>query len=303
MSTKIYNGYLLDVSGLSGLMTLRTELRSILRETLSDAWAGEVVSKAVSAADSVALGRSPFVSLVQADVAAVLTRFSEALLGLRSTLDDARKAQLSGGGRDLPGWLSEVLEQGNALNQTVTQNLGDETTVFNRRSLLQGAAYWTRMANLESMRTGRHVSGLDVETSLVAFLDDQTGQVYAMLYADNQLLRDACSAHPALTPYAYWDSTDPPDDVSEAEWAERGALWGRLLGPDGIPGKAGVTLSLTDFWDIPSDNLDAHSARAALAAVPDRHTRAITLARPPYARHHSGPGCLGRQTHGGTAGG
>ena len=41
--------------------------------------------------------------------------------------------------------------------------------------------------------------------------------------------------HPNVSPFPYWDNTDPDDTVSEQEWKQRKLIWDAVLGNSGIP--------------------------------------------------------------------
>lgn len=46
----------------------------------------------------------------------------------------------------------------------------------------------------------------------------------------------------AATPYGYWDNADPEEDVSDAEWVERGFAWNVLMEEPYIFYKSALTL-------------------------------------------------------------
>lgn len=77
--------------------------------------------------------------------------------------------------------------------------------------------------------------GHDPHRFEVAFgRDRDTGTVVALLYTDHRAFVAAWEALPQVTPFAYWNNTDRPEEVTDADWEARGALWARLL-PDGAP--------------------------------------------------------------------
>ena len=48
----------------------------------------------------------------------------------------------------------------------------------------------------------------------------------------------------ALKPYAFWNNSDPDEDVSELEWKKRGNDWDEALGEHGIPAICGFAVQL-----------------------------------------------------------
>ena len=85
----------------------------------------------------------------------------------------------------------------------------------------------------------------------VAFVADVVGSewTYALLYTDRQELEGVWAATPGVEPWPWWDNTDGPDDVTEAEWDERGDVWRRVLGDD-PPGHVGCSWEARyrDLW-------------------------------------------------------
>ena len=83
----------------------------------------------------------------------------------------------------------------------------------------------------------------------VAFVSDPADDryVYAGVFAQNNRLSEAWSQLPGVEAFPYWDNTDGPDDVTEADWTERGQIWNRVLGFEPWT-KAGVCWEA----DIPS---------------------------------------------------
>ena len=84
----------------------------------------------------------------------------------------------------------------------------------------------------------------------VAFVADvvESEWTYALLYTDRQELEEVWAATPGVEPWPWWNNTDRPDDVTEAEWDERGDVWRRMLGDD-PPGHVGCS------WEAPYRDL------------------------------------------------
>ena len=68
------------------------------------------------------------------------------------------------------------------------------------------------------------------EVSLSWGTDPGTGRTMLLLHATEQTVyAEALRSMPGVEPYPYWNNSDHPDDVTEAEWAERKAAWNRMI--------------------------------------------------------------------------
>ncbi|PSR23382.1 MAG: hypothetical protein C7B45_03465 [Sulfobacillus acidophilus] len=75
--------------------------------------------------------------------------------------------------------------------------------------------------------------------------------LYVLVYAENPDCRRIWRSLPGVSDYGYQDSTDPPDDISPARWAE-------LLGSSHIPAQVGLTIDVYNpliewedrFWAV-----------------------------------------------------
>lgn len=68
------------------------------------------------------------------------------------------------------------------------------------------------------------------EVSLSWGTDPGTGRTMLLLHAtEKAAYSDALRSMPGVEPYPYWNNSDHPDDVTEAEWAERKAAWNRMI--------------------------------------------------------------------------
>lgn len=94
----------------------------------------------------------------------------------------------------------------------------------------------TAMAYLEDQhtqikKTGRRNPAFDLELDACFLRDpDDAGQLYAVLYTEQPAYRAAYP--PVFEPWPYWNNTDRPDDVTDAEWGTRRDTWDRLVGWD-----------------------------------------------------------------------
>lgn len=72
-----------------------------------------------------------------------------------------------------------------------------------------------------------HPHSLDIDYAYTPTEPD--GPLYILIHAQRDAYRDAICALPDVEPYGYWNSTDHPEDVTAAQWAQRAADWGWLL--------------------------------------------------------------------------
>jgi hypothetical protein len=66
----------------------------------------------------------------------------------------------------------------------------------------------------------------------VAFLGDPDSEdwVYAKVFCDSLSYQRVWDALPGVEKFEYWDHTDGPQEISDADWDERKAIWDRVLG-------------------------------------------------------------------------
>lgn len=122
---------------------------------------------------------------------------------------------------------------------------------------------------------GRSQFGCDV----VFFTDPETGGRLALLFAQRNTYRTAFESISGVEPWPYWDNTDRPDDVSEAEWEERRDTWDRVLPFGTAPSTVGLSWSLLGLYDEP---LLVHLVKdhpdIATECIPIVERRAATVA-------------------------
>lgn len=81
-------------------------------------------------------------------------------------------------------------------------------------------------------------------------LQAHSGKVLAIPYVADHEYVAALLELPGFAEYAYWDSTDRPDDVPPEEWDERAADWSSAYGVTGIPGSHGFSIELVHTQTI-----------------------------------------------------
>lgn len=126
--------------------------------------------------------------------------------------------------------------------------------------------------------------------------DPLTGRYGVLLFADEATLIAAFEAMPEVEAYGYWNNTDRPDEVTEAEWDERRAFWDRVLPGYQPPAEVMLSWSLRGTYnpgvmmlaskrsplileEMP--DLDRRARRAAQEAVSTAAVRAMPAAKPP----------------------
>jgi hypothetical protein len=70
-------------------------------------------------------------------------------------------------------------------------------------------------------------------------------RVLAMLYTEQEVLEAEWEATPGVTPFPYWDNTDPPGGMSDEAWEARGRIWDAAI-PSGVPAKHGFSVTPID---------------------------------------------------------
>lgn len=104
-----------------------------------------------------------------------------------------------------------------------------------------------------SLAATREDSTLSLELT-VAFADDpaDTRWTYAQPFATNRRLREVWRTFPNVEPYPYWDNSDRPSAVTDAEWEHRRQIWNRVLPGPGIWAENGVS------WTAPIPSVLDH---------------------------------------------
>jgi hypothetical protein len=71
---------------------------------------------------------------------------------------------------------------------------------------------------------------VDMGAYCQVFFDAVTERVYGLFFIENSILAQQFLADPAVIRVPYWNNTDRPESVSEADWDARADLWDRLVG-------------------------------------------------------------------------
>lgn len=120
----------------------------------------------------------------------------------------------------------------------------------------------------------------------VAFLqNEKTENIFALVYGSRESREHFNSVY-SEHEYSYWNNTDRPKELSEAEWDERKATWDRLLGYNS-PKVSGLTMTVMDSYEI-APRLDYYENGNSFR-LPDMESRVRVLARNLVAAEFVGP--------------
>lgn len=154
---------------------------------------------------------------------------------------------------------------------------------------------WVGGEWLASREAKRRSSGLrdpscDASVDVAVLADPHDSDwTYLLLYCEQSAITEAFRAIGGIEPFPYWDNTDRPEDVTEAEWTQRYAIWNRVLPGYSTPAEMGLcwnydpsmswTTILSDIKTHPdkySHLMPAKRQRATLRAMTS--SNATTLA-------------------------
>lgn len=116
-------------------------------------------------------------------------------------------------------------------------------------------------------RERRRDPAVDFGCDLVIFPHEES--VLAMVFAERREIEQACSAALGLEPFAYWDHTDRPEDVTREQWEARGRTWDKVLA-FGSPAQSGFSRTLNETNPIVAAERLAAEFEAACPALEAR---------------------------------
>lgn len=135
---------------------------------------------------------------------------------------------------------------------------------------------WDRQSEMK--KSGRRDPQVDFEMT-VSVLPFRK-RVYGLLYAESRKLRKLFEDQDGIEDFAYWDSTDPPDDVDPREWGRRGSVWSEILAQDwiGRPSGCGFAVEFATEAEMPKPailidrlpDIEKRARRLAVERVADR---------------------------------
>lgn len=154
----------------------------------------------------------------------------------------------------------------------------DPRQVGLRRGVLDHLQLMIRAASAEVWSA--HHGTVDCRCVLLMFPSPDDGDAFAMLETHNGKIHEAAVAALGLSPYPYWNHTDPPDGLDHESWRSRGAHWDEVLerAPLGwrAPAHNGLRYDLTAIRQV------YPSVEEVAAAVPGIEKRLDRTARDAY---------------------
>lgn len=129
---------------------------------------------------------------------------------------------------------------------------------------------------------GRSYFDLGCEVTLI-WDDDES--MYALLFTQQDELRQTFEEIEGVSDFSYWDNADRPNEIGDEEWDRRRLVWDRILGCD-TAAERGVTFEGGDlgrYWFI-EDGCDLS------VYIPTKTERAEGLARAKVRDEHPGLG-------------
>lgn len=124
-------------------------------------------------------------------------------------------------------------------------------------------------AQQEIKKTGRRQPAVDFDFEVS--LMPHKGRVYGIVFCEQGPWVREFMAQNWVEEFGYWNNTDPPEDMDEAEWDIRGEIWNDVL-QNKAPAQVGFTASCTRPYSWPS-------REAVLAAIPSLDDRVRYLAK------------------------
>lgn len=129
--------------------------------------------------------------------------------------------------------------------------------------------------------TGVRAPGNDLECEISFFSDpgDPDGPLYALVQSEESNAYEQPWAElPEIFPFPYWNSTDRPKGVTAAAWAERAAIWGRVIGgPFDVRGLRWTLLGEMHDQRIGAEVASADAGDLLAPFIPDVEKRAKQL--------------------------
>lgn len=99
-------------------------------------------------------------------------------------------------------------------------------------------------ARKEIKKTGLRnpVVDTDFEVTFLPF----DGAMYGITYVERSKWHKEWLKQPGVSEFAYWNNTDQPDHITDADWEQRRVIWDELLPGAGVPSLNGFTIAIAD---------------------------------------------------------
>ena len=124
----------------------------------------------------------------------------------------------------------------------------------------QSAVDWMTLTHKKEIG---HFAKLDVSISLFPDTVGDCRETLAIAHHtfDEQFaLIESCGLFES---FPYWNNTDPPEEINEAEWDLRQDRWDAVLGESGRPADRGLNLNLCSHEELFSQLMRTHYSKAS----------------------------------------
>lgn len=118
----------------------------------------------------------------------------------------------------------------------------DFAASLGNKSVLDAWTLWLDMRD-RTIDKGLRCPAVDTNFALVFFPDGD--RFLGMACTENEVWAQEWLKQPGVSEYAYCDSQQRPDEISQGEWAARGEAWRRVLG-QAAPELAGLKILVID---------------------------------------------------------
>ncbi len=150
------------------------------------------------------------------------------------------------------------------------------------------SAWWTVSEALEAeqakCRAGhRREPLIDCDAEISLWIRPTGGRVLGMVQEERLGVRDVLIALPGFEDYAYWNNTDPDENVSSRAWRARGRAWDEVLDSETVPVfSMRLQPSFAHLEDVTPylPSLEERLARYATDRVQDEHLREVWTPAP-----------------------
>jgi hypothetical protein len=119
----------------------------------------------------------------------------------------------------------------------------------------------------------------DFECEISILVPKNTDKILLLLFTEQKKIQDLFETYDFIETYPYWNNTDKPDNISEAEWEQRGKDWNNALPGSGIPSKNGLSFELVgEFLPL----IDVNSVLETMPSFKERCQKVAKDKLPSY---------------------
>lgn len=120
------------------------------------------------------------------------------------------------------------------------------------RSFYTKDSYWENRLKLQERAnkvktTLYHDPLVDYSFEITFLTSPDSQDIFALVYCEHEPMRQVWIDDFNAQYYGYWNSSDPEEGISEADWKARGKEWDRALGMDSRPSGRGLTFTMVDY--------------------------------------------------------